>query len=389
MFIFDHPYISDVAENYLVDSQSHLLANDFSMVHVSKEANHISEAAAVKLLEEQKFRWLYSNSENAIAWIVERLGCDSDLARKVDLFKNKFKFRQATADLFPDVKFFMIPADDIDILTFDMVGTPFIIKPVTGFISAGVYRVDNDAEWMKIRDRIKQETEDAGRAFPEEVLNSSHFIIESVIPGEEYAVDAYFDDDNRPVVMNIMHHRFSGSHDMSDRLYVTSPEIINRHLVGIEDFLRKIAGLGDFRGLPVHAEVRIDSENRIRPIEINPLRFAGWCATDIAYYSYGMNVYDYFENRRKPDWETLLADKKSETYAMAVIERPDDISGDQVFDYEKLAGEFGSVINLREIDYRKFSLFAFVFFRVSPESVHELETALNIKPEQFLKRRDV
>ena len=68
---------------------------------------------------------------------------------------------------------------------------------------------------------------------------------------------------------------------MSDRLYVTSAKIIREYLGTIEKFLTNIARLGDFRGLPVHAEVRIDEQGRALPIEINPLRFAGWCSTDI------------------------------------------------------------------------------------------------------------
>lgn len=384
MFIFDQPYISDVAEKFLIESQCPLLLNEFSKSSVSDKVNNISEKAAIKQLETQEFRWLYSNSENAIAWIVETFGADSELAQKIDLFKDKFKFRKATEELFPDIKFFKIPADEIEALSFDLIGAPFIIKPVVGFISAGVYRVNNAAEWEKVKKEIHIVTGEAAKVFPIEVLNTESFIIESIIEGEEYAVDAYFDDQNKPVILNILHHRFSSEHDMSDRLYVTSAEIIRRWLAPIEAFLTDIARLGDFRGLPVHTEIRIDSENNIRPIEINPLRFAGWCSTDIAYYSYGINVYDYFANRKKPDWAFILKNKESEKYAIAVLERQNPVLDEQVFDYKKLCNKLSSVMSLRKIDYRIFSLYAFVFFSVCPETEHELDMMLKLDPELFL-----
>ncbi|VVS94202.1 ATP-grasp domain-containing protein [Desulfoluna spongiiphila] len=384
MFIFDQPYISDVAENYLIESQAPLLENEFALKCVSETANHISDAEAVEQLERDNFRWLYSNSENAIAWIVKTFGADSELALKIDLFKNKFKFREKTAALFPDVSFFKIAAADIASFTFDRVGAPFIIKPMVGFISAGVHRVNTAEEWESVRAQLLEETKETAHAFPEEVISSAFFIVESIIEGDEYAVDAYFDDDNRPVVLNILKHRFNGDQDMSDRLYITSAEIIASRLASIEHFLSDLAELGDFRGLPVHTEIRIDDSDRIRPIEVNPLRFAGWCSTDIASYAYGINVYDCFAKKKKPDWDAVLEKAGTDTFAMAVIERPTPLRDDQVFDYDKLGKEITSVLCMRKMDYRTFPMYAFLFFSVSKETEHELDTLLTLDPEAFV-----
>ena len=384
MFIFDAPYISDVAEAFLIDSQAPLLKNDFSMASISPKANQVSEDEAIKELERQNLRWVYSNSENAIGWIVKTFGADSDLARKIELFKNKGTFRKATATLFPDITFIEIPASEVETFTFDRVGSPFIIKPSVGFISAGVHRVNNSDEWETVRGDLLKETEETAKAFPKEVLSSTSFIIESIIDGDEFAVDAYFDDENKPVILNVLHHKFSHEHDMSDRLYLTSAEIINTHRAPIEAFLRDIATLGDFRGLPFHAEIRIDAKNTIRPIEINPLRFAGWCSTDIAHYAYGINVYDYFANKKTPDWPTILEASGTDTHAMAVIERPTPLSDNQRFDYDKLEKTVSSVHALRKMDYRTFPLYAFLFFKVSPETSHELGMMLTLDPDAFV-----
>ena len=53
---------------------------------------------------------LYSNSENAIGWIAEHLA-QSDLPRKIELFKDKVAFRELMADLYPDYRFFGVPSE--------------------------------------------------------------------------------------------------------------------------------------------------------------------------------------------------------------------------------------------------------------------------------------
>jgi hypothetical protein len=166
MFIIDGPYISDVAEDFLVKSQVPLLKNAFSSESVSADANFISSAEAASLLENDNFRWLYSNSENAISWITKTFGTDSPLAEKIDLFKDKAKFRKATATLFPDIIFRKISAQEISSLTFESVGGPFIIKPNVGFISAGVYRVNNGQEWEIVQAKICEATEATAASFP-------------------------------------------------------------------------------------------------------------------------------------------------------------------------------------------------------------------------------
>jgi carbamoylphosphate synthase large subunit len=68
-------------------------------------------------------------------------------------------------------------------------------------------------------------------------LNTNHFIIEEFIPGEEYAIDYYHDQDGKVVILNILHHLFSSGSDTSDRVYTTSKNIITQHKSKIEDFL--------------------------------------------------------------------------------------------------------------------------------------------------------
>lgn len=59
----------------------------------------------------------------------------------------------------------------------------------------------------------------------------------------------------------------------------------------------------NLKNFPAHIEIRIDKNGNINPIEVNPLRFGGWCTTgDISWYAYGFNSYEYFLKGKKPDW---------------------------------------------------------------------------------------
>ncbi len=98
-------------------------------------------------------------------------------------------------------------------------------------------------------------------------------------------------------------HEFSSAADVRDRLYLTSKEIIEGNLVRFQGFLDRISELVLLKNLPIHVEVRVAKSGEIFPIEFNPMRFAGWCTTDLAYYAYGINVYECFWQQREPDWK--------------------------------------------------------------------------------------
>ena len=385
MFIFDAPYISDIALNYLVESQQPTYLTEFSSKVIPTGVNCLSRDEARKQIVRNNNSWLYTNSENSIGTIKNLLGEDSPISKKVEFFKNKFQFRQATGKYFPDIYFKEIAKDQIESLSFAEIGRPVIIKPTVGFLSAGVYRVDNAQEWEEAKKEILEKTEAASATFSKDVIDSATFIIESVIEGTEYAIDAYFDDNNKPVVLGILEHRFNGEHDMSDRLYVTSADIIEKNITHVEHFLQQLALLEDLRGFPLHAEVRIDDRGMVRPIEVNPLRFAGWCSTDIAYYAFGINVYEYFIEKKRPDWRRVLTTKQGHEFAIVILEKSQPVPDDYVFDYEALEASLTSLITVRPIDYRKQPLFAFLFLDVDANNAEELHTLLTLDPQQFLR----
>jgi hypothetical protein len=384
MFIFDEPYISDIAINYLVESKQPIVLTDFSSKAMPAGLNSLSKDQARELISKNNNGWLYTNSENAIATIVDLVGEDSSIMQKVRFFKNKFEFREATKHLYADILYKEISGEQIEQLRFAEIGKPFIIKPTVGFLSAGVYRVNNENEWTEVKKEILEKTNTAAATFPKDVIDSSTFLIESVIEGTEYAIDVFFNDNNNPVILNILEHRFNGEHDMGDRLYVTSVDIIQTNLSRVEGFLRQLSSIDDFSGLPLHVEIRIDENGTVRPIEVNPLRFAGWCSTDIAYYAFGINVYEYFMENKRPNWDEIFTLKKGREFAIAVLEKRGPVSENLVFDYEKLKASLTSLVKMRPIDYRKLPLFAFLFLETNESNAKEFEFLLTLDPHAFL-----
>jgi biotin carboxylase len=81
----------------------------------------------------------------------------------------------------------------------DDVSFPFVVKPSIGFFSIGVHIIKNKEDWLKAKNELQAEK--LKSIFPESVLNTNHFIIEEFIPGEEYAIDYYHDQDGKVVIL--------------------------------------------------------------------------------------------------------------------------------------------------------------------------------------------
>ena len=105
---------------------------------------------------------------------------------------------------------------------------------------------------------LKKEMKEAENIFPKEVLDSNRFLLEELIDGKEYAVDAFFKADGTPEIVNIYEHVFASGKDVSDRLYFTSKKVFD---VGYDKFMNVLKDLskeGKFRNFAMHIEFRIN-----------------------------------------------------------------------------------------------------------------------------------
>ena len=229
MLIVDNPYISDFLIKTIKKNKLPVLKNDFSKTLTkSIGPNLITEADFISTVKKTENPKIYTTSENAIGWISKHLSF-KDLPEKIDLFKDKIKFRELTTSMYPDFYFREIKIDDLEKISVDEILFPFIIKPSVGFFSMGVYKVSNKNEWEQAKKNILAEIKSVENLYPKEVLNTNTFIIEEYVEGNEFAFDAYYDEHGNPVLLNTFKHYFANDNDVSDRVYFTSKKIIEEN----------------------------------------------------------------------------------------------------------------------------------------------------------------
>lgn len=387
MFLIDKPYVSEFLINTIKKNNFKIVATPIAKEMVNDNSlNWITETEAKQIFSKDQSTPIYSNSENTISWVEQNLS-SSNIPKHIEVFKNKIKFREMLQDSFPDYFFKGIKFDALDSLSVESIPFPFIIKPAIGFFSLGVHKVDNQFEWPEVLATIKEEISKIKGYYPNEVLNTKYFIIEECIKGEEYAVDCYFNNEEEPTVLNIMHHIFSSGKDVSDRIYTTSKEIIEQHKDGIESFLQLIGKKAHLKNFPVHVEIRIDELGVIKPIEVNPMRFGGWCTTgDLAWYAFGINSYEYFLNNKKPNWNEILESRKDKNYSIVLLDNNSGISNTDItsFNYEKVLNDFEKPLNLRKVDFNEYPIFGILFTETTKGNEIELDNILSSNLKQYI-----
>lgn len=382
MIILENPYVS----NFLIAT---IKKNNFSVLDNEIARNYfklddlLSNKEAIKIAQKEG---IYSNSENSINWVDDNLK-NSEINRMIKLSKDKFAFRDILKPIFPDFYFKKVTLNELKKTNPEELKYPFVLKPCVGFLSFGVYPVKTKSEFENVILKIDDDIEKLKDVFPKSVVNCSEFIIEEMIKGEEFAIDAYFDENGKAVILNIFQHPFFDENDVSDRVYYTSKKIIEKHLSNFQNLLDKIGILGQYKNFPFHLELRTDNEKTI-PIELNPMRFCGWCITDIAQNVWGINVYEYFMNRKKPSWDKILKEADDKLYYFTIGDLPSDIKKEEILeiDYEKYLKNIENPLDIRKIDYKTKPVFAIVFAKTNNED--EIKKLLKLSMTDFIIRKN-
>lgn len=381
MIILDKPYVSDLLINTCINNNFEVLENEFSKE--IEGLNFINKQTASLSLKDEKIPLIYCNSENSIDFIENNLSF-TGLPEKINLFKNKIKFRKLISSIYPEFYFEEFSFEELTALDKTKIKYPVVLKPSVGFLSFGVYSIYNEKDFDNAILSLKTGLKKIQNVFPKTVVDTSKFILEELIKGEEYAVDVYFNDNSEPVILNIFKHPFVSKNDVSDRLYYTSKEIIKTYFEKFTMLAEKIAKKANLKNFPAHIELRVNEKN-IVPIEVNPMRFAGWCLTDLAYYAYGINVYEYFMKGLKPDWNEILKDKDGIMYYFVVAPLPENIDKSAIkgIDYDKFSTLMQNPLEIRKIDYKTLPLFATAFSKTNDYG--EIERILNADFTEFVK----
>ena len=386
MILIDQPYVSDYLIQTIRKNGFRLVASPAARKLIHADDLHwISEKEAVRMIRENPDTPLYTNSENALSWLDRQLN-GSAYATHSDLFKNKAKFRKLIQSLYPDFFFKTLKTEDLQSLNTRDLPFPFVIKPAIGFFSIGVHVVRDKSSWGMIRKELTYKN--LASIYPSSVLDTSTFIIEEYIEGEEFAVDCYFNDKGKIVILNILQHRFSSGADTSDRVYTTSEEIVTAYRPSFETFLQSLGKKAGLSNFPAHVELRVDASGRVIPIEVNPLRFGGWCTTaDLLGLATDANPYEYYLRKRKPDWDRVFQGKRDRVFSIIVLNNSSGYDPDQIesFDYSRLAGDFERPLEIRKMDLKKYGVFGFVFTETKKDKQKELDEILVSDLKKYIR----
>lgn len=387
MFLLDEPYVSDFLAQTIQSNGIPVIDTAAARQFLGqRQVSFVSETAAVEKITAGVAPRLYSNSENAIGWISKNLS-GTTIPETIDIFKNKARFRRLIAASFPDFFYKEISLNEMPSLDTTDLPFPFIIKPTTGFFSMAVHKVTTPEEWPAIHEQINNGIEAIQGIYPEEVMNTGSFIIEECIKGDEFAVDAYFNDEGTPVILGIYQHLFASDMDVSDRVYMTSAQIIHDNLSSFTQFLASVGKQADIKNFPVHVELRVTTDGTINPIEVNPMRFGGWCTTaDMTATAWNFNPYTAYLNDEKPDWKNITAGKEGLIYSIIVLDNSTGIEGRHIssFNWNSLKERFHNPLAHRPVDYNAYPLFGFLFSETPSDRLDELQYILGSDLREFI-----
>lgn len=378
MIILDKPVLSKEMKHYIEETRTPVLKNAFAL---EQGLRFCCDGEVFRKRYRDGAR-IYTNSENALEWVNTNIE-DENLLSVIALMKDKAALRRALSLLDPDFFYLEVPAARLVTLDFSALRLPFVLKPSVGFFSEGVYTVESREDWEQALEEIRKKSQQWAKQYPGSVVGSKAFILEQYIDGDEFAIDAYFDGDGQAVVLNIMKHEFASSSDVSDRLYYTGKRVIEENLSDFTAYLNRANRLIGARNFPAHIEVR-KSGGVIRPIEFNPMRFAGLCTTDITHFAYGFFTYDYYLKDRKPDWDALLQGRENKLYTLILLNTTQKTENAGGFDYDRLCGGFEKVLCLRKTDHKKFPAFGFLFTETREDNMGELHNIMTSDLSEFI-----
>lgn len=382
MIVLDEPYASKTLLKWVESSQHPVLDTTFVKHCAADYSLHVISA------EETLHRIgagerVYTNSENALEWIVAH-ALNEGLVRAVRIFKDKAYMREVLASADPQLFFKTCSVDELFKLDFSSLVTPFVLKPQVGFCSIGVFAIQCREDWERALADISANASTWHARYPDSVVGSGSFILEGYIEGTEYAVDAYFDQTGASHVLNVLRHDFISPEDTSDRLYLTSPSIVLQMAPALQGWLNRVNALVGARNFPVHVEVRV-KEGHITPIEFNPLRFAGLGGTDISWFGYGYRTYEAFLEDTEPDFEKLFRGKEDKVYSMSLLTPSEKVRESARFDYGALRKRFSHVLDLQAFDVDALGAYGFLFLETDADCASERDFIMHTDLSEFLR----
>jgi len=335
----------------------------------------------IKVISEEDFRnselilkaddKVYAPTESVLEIILER-SVDTTFTKAVNLLKNKHKFRQLMSNMYPDFFFCKTTIDKLEKIELDR-DKKYIVKPTKGFFGTAVKELNKETNISKISKEIRNELEENTKYFSESVLSKNELIIEQFVEGEEYAVDMYFNENGKPVIMNIYLHPIPENNEYFHVLYYTNKEIFNRFYDRLKAIFIELNNHLKITNFPIHAEFKLENDKLI-PIEMNPLRYGGFGLADLTYHAFGFNPFNAFFENFKPDWGKIWQEKDKNHFGWILGYNGTDIDVN-IFepDHKTFREYLGNVLHYVKINHHKNPVFSIAYIEADcSESLQRL-----------------
>ena len=385
MYIIEKPFVSEYLIDAIINRDWVVLSNETIDTCGLEEdvLNLWSTEKATEYYLKQEFPLIYSNSELAVKWIVENLP-QSNLTKYIKAFKDKFAFREMMKDMYPDFYFKSLEYLDINYIEKDELSFPLVIKPSVGFLNFGVRVVEEPDKWDAVVKTLHKEIATNKSKYDENVINSAIILIEEYIKGDDFSVDAYYDRNGVPVILNIFKRLYKDGDSVCEKLYITSASLMVQYMSKFTLFLNQLGEKLGIKNFPLNIELRINEDGNIVPVEVNPMRFANWCVSDLAKYAWGFNIYEYFEEQKHPDWNTILQRAGQTIYYASLINIPEGFPKSSVsdFNFNGYLANFSNIFEVRRVNFKSNPLFGVVLGSTS--DTEELDMIVNKEQGPFI-----
>lgn len=326
------------------------------------------ELAATDLRFDERVK-VAITTEAAMDSVVERL--DPGRRDAIRMLKDKAAFRELLRPLYEDLTFDTVATADLPDVVLDP-GARYVIKPTLGVFGAGVRTISGSDDLTVVQAELVAEMERSAAVLSESALSAERLIIERYIDGEEYAVDAFFDAEGRPVITSVYHHPMPRNPAYLHMLYYTSHEVIELVRSQAVDFLAALNDRLGVTNLAMHSEFRLE-DGRLVPIEINSMRFGGMGLGNMVFHTAGVNPYRHFIDDTTPEWSALEADRRASVFFIAYNGATIDPQTREP-DWPGLRGRFSDIVLEVPFDHRAQLAFGIVYAREPADRIPELLT---------------
>ena len=386
MFIIEKPYISEYMVDTIINHDWAVLDNEtIQNCGIEEDAFRLwpSEQAASNYLL-QEYPLICSNSEFSADWILENLP-QSNLSTFIKAFKDKISFRDTLKDLYPNFHYQSLEYLDINYIKKDELSFPLIVKPSIGTMGYGIRAIKSLEDWDSSIKTLHKEIATSKSLYPKNIADSTMILIEDFIEGEDFSIDAFYDRNGEPVILNIFRGMHAEENEIKCKLYYTSVSLMNEFMEKFNKLLKEIGERIGIKNFPINLEVKITSDGSIIPIEANPMQFSSWCSADITQYAWNFNIYEYYNDQVHPDWETILANAKQDVFYSSILRIPDDFPKSMIrsFDYDGFLSQYKNIYELRQVNYKDNPIFGIVLGSAPDEN--ELFDILYLDIKPFIK----